>query len=88
MVLGVVTSDGDVKPPFILPHDLRFNMETYMVPEGGCTQLVQEVSCWKTLYLATGFCTIPHKQENSMLSVRKFLCPHHSPDYKPFDYYT
>ena len=27
MVFGVVTSDGDVMPQFILPHSLRLNME-------------------------------------------------------------
>ena len=27
MVFGVVTSDGDVMPPFIFPHGLRLNME-------------------------------------------------------------
>ena len=30
MVLGVITSDGDVIPPFIFPHGLTPNMETYI----------------------------------------------------------
>ena len=30
MVFGLVTSDGDIMPPFIFPHGLRFNTEAYI----------------------------------------------------------
>ena len=32
MLFEVITSDGDVMPPFIFPQGLRFNMDTYIEP--------------------------------------------------------
>ena len=41
----------------------------------GSAALNQEGGCWKTL--ATGLCTMPYKQKNLMLAVRKFLRLYH-----------
>ena len=51
----------------------------HQVPGGGsCCCPGLRKWCWKTPCLATGLCTIPHKQENSVLTVRKFLWLHQS----------
>ena len=39
----------------------------------GSAPLDREGSCWKTLCLVTALCTMPQKQENPELAVRKFL---------------
>ena len=57
---AVVTSDGDVIPPFIFLHG-RLNTGLQQAPEGGSTDLGRERDNWKILHLATGLCTIPHK---------------------------
>ena len=46
MLLGVVTSDGNIMPSFIFPHGHRLNMEAYIK----CFEEVdQESGCWKTV---------------------------------------
>ena len=64
------------------------------MPREGSASLNREGGCWKTLRLATGLCTLSHKQ-NPMLAVRQF-CDHitpniwlpHSQDCSPLDYYV
>ena len=92
MVFGVVKSKSDVMPPFISPHNLMLSREVYIK----C--LVEVELPWiewlvaKRLHLATELGAMPHKQENPILTVRKFLQPHHlwptnSWDYNLLDYY-
>ena len=72
MVFGVVTSDGDVMPSFIFPQSFRLNTEDDIK----C--LDREGGYWNTVRLVRGLCSMPHKQKNPVLTVRKFLRPHHS----------
>ena len=72
IVFGVVTSNDD-NPPFTLPHGFRLNKEAYIK----CLKVV--VLSWiertfaQRLCLTTSLCTMPHKQENPVLAMRKFL---------------
>ena len=80
MVFGVVTSNGDVMLWFIFPHDLKLNTEVNIKclkevvthPQSELWGWLSEDSGNRTLH-----CTLPHKQENPVLDVRKFLQPHH-----------
>ena len=68
MVFVVVTSDVDVMRPSQTQH-----RGLHQVPGRGSASLGGENSCRKTLCLTTVFYAIPHKQEGTALSVRKFL---------------
>ena len=95
MVFGMVTSDGDVIPPFIYPHGLRLNKEAYIkclegvVPTGSTGWLLEDpMSGNRTLSHA-------HKQENPVLAGVTFLQTYHlkiwllnSPNCNSFDYYV
>ena len=75
LVFGVVTSDSDVMLSFIFPHGFRLNTEAYiMCLEEMVLTWIERVAAEKRL--TTGLCTIPHKQESAVLTVRKFLRPH------------
>ena len=53
-VFDVITSDGDIMPPFLFLHNIKLNMEAYIMPPEGSAALDQEAGFWKTLHLATG----------------------------------
>ena len=55
------------------PHKQYIRLR--QIPGGDSVAIDWEAGCWKTLHLATGLCTIPHKQENPALAGRKFLQP-------------
>ena len=74
MVFEVITSDGDFISPFIFSHGLTLNTEVYIKCLKEIVLSWIESSCWKTLH---GFCTMPHKQQKQVLSVRKLLWQHH-----------
>ena len=50
----------------------------HQVPERISAALDWKDSCWKILHLAKGLHTMPPKLKNLVLTVRKFLHPHHS----------
>ena len=86
MVFGLVTSDGDILP--LLPTWPHTQHEgQHQVAGGGSAEegsgwrrkcyLDRKSDCWKTQCLASGFCAMPRKQEKPVLTVRKFLQPHH-----------
>ena len=72
-VFGVVTSDDDIMFKFIFPLGLRLNIEIYI---NGLEKVVllsiEKVAAWRS-YILQQDCAMPHKQENSILAVRKFL---------------
>ena len=51
--------------------------DQHQVPEGSSAPLDWECSCWKTLRLAIRHYVMPRRQENSVLTFRIFLRPHH-----------
>ena len=66
----------------------------HQVAGGSSPDLDREVGCRKILCLATGFCTMPHKQENPLLAECKLsliksplnIWPPESPDCHPLYY--
>ncbi len=67
MVFGVITSDANVMPPFIFPQGLWLNTKTHT----NCTEREVLPGGWsKALCLVTGFCSMPHNQENPVMAVR------------------
>ena len=71
MVFGVVTSDGDVMPPFIFAQTQHGGL--HQKPSWGITAQNCNGGCWKTLHLATRLWTMPHKQEKRVLVIKSFL---------------
>ena len=71
MVLGVVTTEDDIMLSFIWPKTQQ--EDRYQVSEVGSALLDRWDGCWKNLHQA-----MPHKQENPVLPVKKFLKLHHS----------
>ena len=75
----VIRSDGNDILPSILPRGLRLYTETFikypeeMVASGSFDQ---ENGFYKTPRLAKWHYGMPHKLENLVLGVRKFLEPH------------
>ena len=70
----VVTSDGDIIPPFIFPQGLRLNTEAYI-------KWVKELELTWTEMVVAGrlyvcqqdSASFPLEQENPVLAVRKYL---------------
>ena len=75
ILFGVATSISYIMPPFILPCASDGNL--HQVHGRGSAVQDQESGCWKTQHLATGLCSMSHKQEDPVLAIRKFLPPHH-----------
>ena len=77
----VVTSDGDIMPPFIFLHGLKLNMVTHIKCMGwscsGSRGWLLENNTSHNRFLRYVM------QENPVLVVREFLQPH----YNPLDYY-
>ena len=77
MVFEVVTSDGDIMPPFIFPHGL------HQVPGESSAALDQEGGCWKTLHLAKELCHATQRKTQYWLSENFcYITPNN-----PLDYY-
>ena len=62
----VVTSEGVVV-------SLHNTGNLHQVAGEGCAALDQEGGCWTNLRLAIRFYAIPHKQENPVLAIKRFL---------------
>lgn len=78
IVFGEITSVCGVMPLNIFTYDVTLNTDAYTKPPGpGTANPDRQNGFLKTLCLATGFCTRPNKQDNSVMSIRQFLCHHH-----------
>ena len=73
IALWMVTSNGNVLPPFIFPNGLKLNIKAYT------KSLEKEVPLWikrvaaRRPFIWQQDCTMPHKQKNLVWAVRKFL---------------
>ena len=75
---GAVTSDGDVIPLLIFSQGLRLNTEADINYLKEVVMLwIERVAAERPPNLATGLCTMPHKQESSVFAAMKFLRLHH-----------
>ena len=78
LCFGVVTSDGDVIPPFIFLHVLRLNMEAYIkCLEDLMLFWIERMAAGRP-YISQDSAPCNKKQENPVLTLRKFLWPYHS----------
>ena len=78
MEFGVPATDGDVMPSYIFPCGSRLKTEAYIkCLEEVVLSWIERVCYLKTLHLAIELCTMPYKQENPLLAVRKFLWSYH-----------
>ena len=78
MVFGVVTSNGDIMPPFIFLHGFKLNMEIYIkFLEEVVLLWIKWVVAARPIIWQQDY-TMPHKQVDPVLIVKNFLWPHHS----------
>ena len=72
MVYGLVTSDGDAMPQFILPHGHQTQHRgLHQAPAEGSDDLDRVTA--ERAYVRQQECTMPHKQKKPVLAVRIFL---------------
>ena len=77
MTFGEVTCDGDVITLVMFPYCHRFSMETYIKSVDKILYTGIERMAAERHYIWQQDCTMPHKQQNPMVAVKKCLKPLH-----------
>ena len=96
MVFGVVSSDGDIMPPFIFPHGLKLNTEAYIkCLEKVVLPWIVEVATGRPYVWQqdsapshTSWRTQSWLSENFCDHITPNMWPPNSPDCNPLDYYV
>ena len=86
IVFGVLTINSDIRAPFIFAHGHGLKTKVFIKYVEEVVLLWIERMTGRSCFRQQS-CVIPHKQEGSVMAMKKF-CDHNNPDYNPLDYYV